>query len=86
MEKARIFYRPRIDRIGLGLLVSIFLLLLTNRTFWSKIHLYLAAQPAAIWMLYLGMAALFTAAVVRAGHGVNLHIAGHQGNGAVHAE
>ncbi|MCB1444883.1 MAG: phosphoethanolamine--lipid A transferase [Rhizobiaceae bacterium] len=63
MEKARIFYRPRIDRIGLGLLVSIFLLLLTNRTFWSKIHLYLAAQPAAIWMLYLGMAALFTAAV-----------------------
>lgn len=61
MNNARGFFRPRIGSITLSVLVSVYLVALTNRTFWSKIHTYLADYPAAIWTLYLAMGVLFVA-------------------------
>lgn len=61
MNKARGLYRPRIDSITLSVLVSLFLVALTNRTFWTKIHTYLSDYPASIWTLYLAMSVLFIA-------------------------
>ena len=65
MEKhqsnARRWLRPRIDSITLSVLVSLFLVALANRTFWSKIHSYLSDYPAAVWTLYPAMSVLFIA-------------------------
>ncbi|OJF89633.1 sulfatase [Rhizobium sp. 58] len=55
--------RPEIGSICIIICVALFLIFLTNRTFWSKIHSYLADYPAAIVALYVGMAALFVAAL-----------------------
>lgn len=61
MSNARSLVRPRIDNITLSVLVSLFLVALTNRTFWAKAHSGLSDHPAAIWMLYIAMSVLFIA-------------------------
>lgn len=57
-------FRPEIGSVALSLLTAAYLLLFTNRTFWSKVHTYLSAYPVAIAALYFAMAAFFGALII----------------------
>ncbi|NTF22672.1 phosphoethanolamine--lipid A transferase [Agrobacterium rubi] len=57
------FYRPQLGSVTLSVCVALFLLFTSNRTFWSKVHTYLAQEPTSIFTLYIAMIALFTAAL-----------------------
>lgn len=59
----RPIYRPEISSIALSVMVSVFLVLGTNRTFWSKVHLNLGSDPGAVATLYVAITVLFIAAI-----------------------
>lgn len=61
MNRLRMLRRPHLDSGIVAFLVAVYLILAANRTFWMKIHAYLAAYPAAVWALYLAMTAMFVA-------------------------
>ncbi len=61
--KNQTFYRPRIGSVSLSVITGLYLVLFTNRTFWGKIHTYLATTPTAVAALYLAISVLFVAFV-----------------------
>ncbi|MCS0460876.1 MULTISPECIES: phosphoethanolamine transferase [Rhizobium] len=56
-------YRPRIGSISLSAITGLYLVMFTNRTFWGKVHTYLATTPTAITALYIAISVLFVAIV-----------------------
>lgn len=56
-------FRPVIGSGTLSALGALYLLFFLNRTFWSKIHIYLSPYPVAITALYVAMSALFIAMI-----------------------
>ncbi|WP_368669564.1 phosphoethanolamine transferase [Agrobacterium sp. a22-2] len=56
--------RPAIGSATLSTVTALYLLLLSNQTFWSKGFADMADQPLATGMLALGLAAIFIAACV----------------------
>jgi lipid A ethanolaminephosphotransferase len=61
--KGPMSFRPRIGSVTLCLLVSIYLLLVTNRTFWSNAFGYLKSDPIAFAAFVIGVSALVMAVV-----------------------
>ncbi|WP_377291678.1 phosphoethanolamine transferase [Rhizobium sp. SG2393] len=57
-------FRPRIASIPLSILVALYLLFVTNHTYWSKAWSYMADQTLAVIVLGIGMAGLFSAACI----------------------
>jgi lipid A ethanolaminephosphotransferase len=55
--------RPRLGSVTLCLLTTLYLLLVTNRTFWAKAYGYLVFDPLAFLAFVVGVSALFMAAV-----------------------
>lgn len=58
------FLRPHIGSITLSALIALYLVLVLNSTFWSKVHTYLGAYSASVFALYLAVSMLFMAATV----------------------
>ena len=56
--------RPVIGSVTLSLLVAFYLVFATNRTFWSKAVDYLGAPSFALFLLAMGLFALFSAVCV----------------------
>ncbi|KQV73397.1 phosphoethanolamine--lipid A transferase [Rhizobium sp. Root1220] len=54
--------RPSIGSVTLCAIVALYLAVCANRTFWVKVHNYLAPEPGAVWMLYVAIPVLFIAA------------------------
>lgn len=53
--------RPVIGSVTLSIATSLYLLFVTNHTFWAKVNTYLSAYPVAIFGLYIAMSAAFSA-------------------------
>ncbi|TCL69835.1 phosphoethanolamine--lipid A transferase [Rhizobium sp. BK251] len=54
-------FRPRIGSETLSALVALYLVLILNATFWSKVHNYLGAYPVMVFALYAAIFTLFVA-------------------------
>jgi lipid A ethanolaminephosphotransferase len=52
---------PRLGSVTLCLLTTLYLLLVTNRTFWEKAYSYLVFEPIAFVAFVIGISALFMA-------------------------
>ncbi len=57
-------FRPRIGSISLSVVVALYLLFVTNHTYWSKAWEYMGDQSLAVVVLGFGMAGLFSAACI----------------------
>lgn len=57
------FHRPQIGSGMLSAVVALYLIFFTNRTFWAKIHTYVAGDPLAVITLYAVLSLLFIAVV-----------------------
>ncbi|PZM16189.1 phosphoethanolamine transferase [Rhizobium tubonense] len=55
--------RPRLGSVTLCLLTTLYLLVVTNRTFWVKAYGYLLFDPLALAAFVIGISALFMAVV-----------------------
>ena len=56
--------RPVIGSVTLSLIVALYLVFVTNRTFWSKAMEYLGAPSTALFLLGIGLFSLFSAICV----------------------
>ncbi len=56
--------RPTMGSMTLSFVTALYLLFFTNHTFWAKVHTYLSAYPVAIYGLYIGMSAAFSAVLI----------------------
>ncbi|MDQ0318462.1 lipid A ethanolaminephosphotransferase [Pararhizobium capsulatum DSM 1112] len=59
-----IWRRPAIGSVTLSAIVALYLVFLTNFTFWSRANTYLADHPGALIGLYVGLSFLFIAVVI----------------------
>ncbi|MBW9114693.1 phosphoethanolamine--lipid A transferase [Rhizobium cauense] len=57
------FLRPKIGSISLCILISSYILVFCNNTFWQKATDYLGSGTRPLWALYLGMLSLSVAVV-----------------------
>lgn len=55
--------RPRIGSVALSVLVSLYLVIFANATFWAKVTTHLAPHPDAIAALYIAITMLFIAVI-----------------------
>lgn len=61
LKSGRSIRRPVIGSVTLSIATSLYLLFVTNHTFWAKVNTYLSAYPVAIFGLYVAMSAAFSA-------------------------
>ena len=52
------FWRPQLGSIAVSILTALYLLVLTNRSFWSKAWLYLEGRPTTFASIAIGIACL----------------------------
>ncbi|WFR99325.1 phosphoethanolamine transferase [Rhizobium tumorigenes] len=62
-ENARPFGRPALGSVALCFLTTLYLLVVTNWTFWQKAHGYLTGNALAFTAFVIGISALFMAVV-----------------------
>lgn len=54
-------WRPQLGSIAVSILTALYLLALTNRSFWSKGWLYLDGRPTTLFSIAVGIACLYIA-------------------------
>src|SRR5690606_28264384 len=54
-------WRPQLGSIAVSILTALYLLALTNRSFWSKGWLYLDGRPTTLFSIAVGIASLYIA-------------------------
>ncbi|WFS02180.1 phosphoethanolamine transferase [Rhizobium tumorigenes] len=57
-------FRPRVGSVTLCLLTSLYIVLFTNYTFWTRAHTYLSSDPTAFAAFVVGVCALISAVMI----------------------
>ncbi|MBZ5761448.1 phosphoethanolamine--lipid A transferase [Rhizobium sp. VS19-DR104.2] len=57
-------FRPRVGSVTLCLLTSLYIVLFTNYTFWTRAHTYLSSDPIAFVAFVVGVCALISAVMI----------------------